>query len=289
MSCQSATSPIDIIQSNTEKCDLKCSVTFNYKTTSVRAENKGDFIRLGFDSDMSPPVIYNTQKYNVQEARIYQPSLHTYGGNHTLGEMLIVHQNQSMNDTLIVCIPITETGNSSGVLDNILNQISQKANTKGGITNISGNTFSLKQLVPQRPFYSYTGTLPYSPCNGKSDYIVFGKQDAISILNSTIINIKQIINASNYTTRKPIGGLFYNSSGPGKGGVDGDDIYIECSPTGEEGNVLIKKPKNSYDSTYSDALEKLKNNGVLIIIAALIILFIIVKIFDNVISKLSEK
>ena len=289
MSCLSATSPIDIIQSNTDKCDLKCSVAFNYKTTSVRAENKGDFIRLVFDPDTNIPVIYNTQKYNVQEARIYQSSLHTYGGNHTLGEILIVHQNQSRNETLIVCVPITETENSPSVLDNILNQISQKANTNGSSTNISGNIFNLNQIVPQKPFYSYTGTLPYSPCNGKSEYIVFGKKDAISILNSTVKNLKRIINSSNYTVRKPVGGLFYNSSGPSKAGVDGDDIYIECNPTGEEGETLVKKPKNSHDSASSDAWEKLKNSGVLVIIHALIILFIIVKIFDYLIRKLSEK
>ena len=286
MSCQSATSPIDILQSNTEKCDLKCSVEFNYKTTSIRAENKGDYIRLSFDPDMSQPVIYNTQKYNVQEARVYQPSLHTYGGMHTVSEILLVHQNQSSNETLIVCIPITETENSPGVLDNILNQISQKANTKGGVTNISNNTFSLKQLIPQQPFYSYKGTLPYSPCNGTSDYIVFGKQKSISILNSTFLNLKRIINDSNYTIRKPVSGVFYNSSGPGKSG--GNEIYIECNPTGEEGEILIKNPKNSYDSTSSDAWEKLKNSGVLIILPALIILLILVKIFNYLISKLSE-
>ena len=39
--------------------------------------------------------------------------------------------------------------------------------------------------------------------------------------------------------------VFYNAIGPtsqNSGGGDGDDIYIECHPTGSDGKVLVPEP-----------------------------------------------
>lgn len=290
MSCSNATSPINIVKSVAGKCDLKCSVIFNYSITSVRAENKGDFIRLAFDPQNNPPVIFNAQKYVVQEARIYQPSLHTFSGQHTGAEIIILHQNQSSNQNLLVCVPINSSGSTSSTLDDIIKQVAEKANTKGSSTNISNPTFSIKQLIPNKPFYNYVGTLPYLPCNGTYEYIVFDKSNAINITNNDLLNITKVISPSLYAIHNPVGGLFYNDGGPGTF-ADGDDIYIECNPTGDDGSVLIGAPKDntSSGSGSSNAWETIKNSGLLTVIAALIALFVLMKLFLFVFSKMSEK
>lgn len=291
MSCNSATAPINIVKSDAGKCDLKCSVVFNYGVTSVRAENKGDYIRIVFDPQTAPPVTFNAQKYVVQEARIYQPSLHTFGGQHTAAEIVITHQNQYSNQNLLVCVPISNGGSSSGALDVLVKQVAQKANTKGGSTNLTGSTFSVKQLVPNKPFYNYVGTLPYLPCNGTYEFIVFGKSNALTMTDSAINNLAKVITPSVYSTHKPIGGLFYNDSGPGSL-ADGDDIYIECNPTGDDGSILIGTPKENSSSSSSNVSggnvwEMIKNSGMLVVIIALIVLFLLVYIFDYVVSKLT--
>lgn len=296
MNCINATSPVNIVKATAGKCDLKCSVTFNYGTTSVRAENKGDFIRLAFDPENKPPVIFNAQKYVVQEARIFQPSLHTFNGQHTAAELIITHQNQSSNQNLLVCVPISGSGSASGTLDTILKQVAQKANTKGSSTNISSSSFSIKQLVPNKPFFNYVGTLPYSPCNGSYEYIVFDKGNAITITDSALLNLAKVVTPAVYATHTPVGGLFYNSTGPGTL-TDGDDIYIECNPTGDDGSILVGAPKGGSSSggtggssaNVSNAWETLKNSGLLTAFIALIALFVLIKIFTYVFAKLTAK
>jgi len=296
MNCVNATSPVNIVKSAAGKCDLKCSVMFNYGTTSVRAENKGGYIRLAFDPENKPPVIFNAQKYVVQEARIFQPSLHTFSGQHTAAEIIITHQNQSSNQNLLVCIPISGSGSASGTLDAILKQVAQKANTKGSSTNVSSQTFSIKQLVPNKPFYNYVGTLPYSPCNGSYEYIVFDKANAITITDSALLNLAKVVTPAAYAIHKPVGGLFYNDGGPGTL-TDGDDIYIECNPTGDDGSVLVGAPKGgstgsgggTSGATASNAWETLNNSGLLTAFIALIALFVLIKIFTYVFSKLTAQ
>ena len=282
MSCDSATAPINIVKSIASKCDLKCSVKFNYDVTSVRAENKGNYVRLAFDPQTIPPVLLNAQKYIVQEARIYQPSLHTFGGQHMAAEMVITHQNQTSNQNLLVCVPISNGGGASSSLDVIIKQVTQKANTKGSSTNITGSTFSLKQIVPNKPFYNYAGTHPYPPCNGTYEYIVFDKTNAQMISDNTWNNLTKIITPSVYSTHNPVGGLFYNDIGPSSL-ADGDDIYIECNPTGDDGSILIGVPK--VISTGGNAWEQIKNSGMLIVIISIAAFALIITLFNIVHDK----
>lgn len=285
MSCDSATAPINIVKSISSKCDLKCSVKFNYDVTSIRAENKGDYVRLAFDPQTIPPVLFNAQKYIVQEARIYQPSLHTFGGQHMAAEMVITHQNQTSNQNLLVCVPISNGGGASSSLDVIIKQVTQKANTKGSSTNITGSTFSLKQIVPNKPFYNYAGTLPYPPCNGTYEYIVFDKTNAQMISDNTWNNLTKIITPSVYSTHNPVGGLFYNDIGPSSL-ADGDDIYIECNPTGDDGSILIGVPK--VISTGGNAWEQITNSGMLIVIISIAVFALIITLFKIVVNKITE-
>ena len=110
MDCPTATAPINIVKSlNSGDCDLKCDFQPGYQPTSVYAENRGVFIRLTFDSDNNPPVVFNKEKYNVSEARLYQPSLHRYGGTQLPAELIISHQNTSQNKELLVCVHIIDS------------------------------------------------------------------------------------------------------------------------------------------------------------------------------------
>ena len=92
MSCPNATAPIDISMSKiTGKCDLKCSYSFNYNNSSCVATNRGDYISILYDKSTAPPVLYNATGYDVQEIRLYAPSLHSYNDSKTDGELIIIH------------------------------------------------------------------------------------------------------------------------------------------------------------------------------------------------------
>ena len=114
MSCPTATAPIDINLSKISgKCDFKCKYSFKYNNSACVATNRGDYISLSYDKSSSPPVLYNSVGYDVQEVRMYAPSLHSYSGAKTDAELVIVHMSNSGSRPLLVCIPIKANNSNS--------------------------------------------------------------------------------------------------------------------------------------------------------------------------------
>ena len=102
-----------------------------------------------------------------------------------------------------------------------------------------------KTPFPKKPFFSYSGTLPYPPSNGQNDFIVFNKEYALTMTQKTFDIFSKMISESNEQIKNVNeAGLFFNNSGPSviTNNVQNDnDIYIECLPTGSSGEVLVKK------------------------------------------------
>ena len=72
------------------------------------------------------------------------------------------------------------------------------------------------------------------------------------------MNLKKIITESNYPTVTNPDGYYYNKSGASSGS-SGDDIYIECNPTGADGETIVTEDtsdsndwSSSFASQFSD-------------------------------------
>lgn len=294
MSCPNATAPIDIIKSLADECDLKCDYSYNYPNTSVTAQNKGDYIRLAFDPQNVAPVRFNKVKYNCLDARIYQPSLHTFGGKHTPAEIVINHKSDTTAQTLLVCIPIIEDpNNKAGTLDALITQIAGSAPRANSDANISMPGFSLNKIVPGKPYYSYTGTLPYTPCNGKIDYVVYPDTYAATLSKVTLAKLTtvgvSIIGAQNYAIHHNPDGYYFNNKGPSPLDSEGDEIYIECNPTGADGQVLVPEGNASSSSSNMNIGDRIKNILSSPWIAGLfgaILLYLIIVGFDAIADKI---
>jgi carbonic anhydrase len=245
MSCSNATAPIDINTSNVVgKCDYKCEYSFHYNDSSCMATNRDDYISVSYDSSSSPPVTYNSSAYDVKEIRIYSPSLHSYMGNKTDGEAIIVHESASGAYPLLVCVPIKLSNTSSigsNYLSNIVTTVAQNAPADGEQTTVNISRFNLNALVPRKPFFSYTATEPYQPCStSKNEYIVFSLSDgSIGITKDILDKLHSIISANEYDIKKGAS-LFYNENGPTNADRDGQ-IYIDCQPVGqsEEEEIIV--------------------------------------------------
>jgi carbonic anhydrase len=236
MSCPSATAPIDISVSNVKgKCQMKCSYTFSYKTSSCTATNRGDYISISYDKSSNHPVMYNAVGYDVQEIRIYTPSLHSFNGNKTDAELIVVHSSVMGADPLLVCLPIQKnnsTSVSSMFFKTLLDTMASSAPSEGESASINVPKFSLSSFIPKKPFYSYTGTEPYQPCSSQVDYIVYSPiETSLDITSDSLEKLKTIISKNVYDIKKGPN-LFYNEKGPGNEGIT-DDIYIDCQPVGE--------------------------------------------------------
>jgi carbonic anhydrase len=276
MSCPSATAPIDIsLSAITGKCELKCSYSFNYNNSSCIATNRGDYIALSYDKSSNPPVLYNATGYDVQEIRIYIPSLHSYNGSKSDGELIIVHTSNTGSNPLLVCIPI-KSNNTSSVsamfFKIIVDTISSSAPADGESTTVNIPKYNLSSLVPKKPFFSYSATEPYQPCASSVEYIVYTPLNAsLDMLPDTLTKMESIIVTNSYDIKKGPK-LFFNEKGPGHGGA-GDDIYIDCQPVGsseETTDVVILDGDGTIDIK-----EFINNPIVKIILGALIFILIL--------------
>jgi carbonic anhydrase len=233
-------------------CNYKCNYFFKYNTSNTSATNYGSYISLSYDSQSMPPVIYNDTKYNVSSIQIYSPSLHLYNGSKVGGEFIILHNpipGSKTGSPLNVCIPITNSGNgnptSTNIITNIVDAVSSGAPSQGESTS-QINEFSLNNVVPRKPFYSYESSKPDSTL--VQQFVVFGIQDSIVIQPETLKQLNQLIPGNPTTFFSKVKDLFMNTKGPSLKTGDGDDeIYIDCRPTGvsEESSIVNVSTKSA--------------------------------------------
>jgi carbonic anhydrase len=283
MSCPNATSPIDINLSNISgSCVLKCEYSFNYNSSSCVAINRGDYISLSYDNSSSQNITFNNLSYSVKEIRIYIPSLHSYSSVRTDGEFVIVHSPNNAGNQLLVCIPIKLSGVTnigSALLGSIINTVADKAPSSGETTTVSIPNYNLNSIVPLKPFFSYSATIPYQPCTENADFVVFGLDYSMDISIDALTRLKSIISVNVYDIKTNTL-FFYNEKGPGNN-VSGDDIYIDCFQVGEseetEAVVTASPPSN-------DVVNIMMNNQIFKLILGslfiLLILYIISIIFS---------
>lgn len=294
MSCPNATAPVNITNNKSQTCDLKCSYSYSYPLSVLNITNRGEYLSLRTEKSPIPPVIFNSNSYEVNEIRLYRPSLHSYGGTKADAELIINHNNTSGAGDLLVCVPISQ-GNSSNEsassLETIISEVSKTANSVGKQTTVSMPTFSLDKLIPSgKPFYSYNGTLPYPPCHGSYNYVVFSKEDSTIFMTSNTYNtFSKMISEQAYETAKTNkNGIFYNKKGATPGtGKKGDDIYIECLPTGSSGETQVQAPPTQEALFNLGSIQNVLNNKVFSVFFGVFLLLIILKIGSMLLNKIA--
>jgi carbonic anhydrase len=285
------TAPLNIVQNlQTDKiCKLKCAYQFTYATTSLKIINGGSFIVMTPDEAATPPVNYNDINYNVQSCILVQPSMHKYNGQHTDAELIIVHTAVSKN-ALFVCIPIqsssTSTADSANYFDMIVSRISQTAASAGGTTTFTNNTFTLNKFVPMKPYYSYSGTNMFNEScySGQEtiDYLVYHANAAITMTPQAFDALKRVTpDAQMFSRAKEesvnSGGVFYNPSGPTP--PVQSDIYIDCQPTGDDGELLVTPKADTGDMLDNQLIKDLMGSkiiasGIKILIGLIMMIFL---------------
>jgi carbonic anhydrase len=229
-----------------------------YKDSACTATYYPDHIKLSYDATTSAAVTFNNEGYNVREVNIYAPSLHTYNGSSADAEMLIIHDGAGKK--LIVSVPLVQSNNvatSGKILDDIIAKFSSTVDkTKTNDSQlINVQNYNMENFIPTSPYYFYMGGAPFSPCDGQYNYVVFDKtKSPMTIGGDTLKTLTGLIQPSgiNAVSRSD---YYYNSSGPNvKPGFNKDEIYIECNPTGEDGEILYQTPSPTMGSDIGGAL-----------------------------------
>ena len=268
MSCPNATGPVDIVHpDDINFCTEKCKLIYDFKSTNISVTNKGDYLSISPSDKTSTPVTYSSTnsgtcknggegKFKVQEIRVYcakpSGSLHTYAGTRAIGEVILYLSNMTGSGDLIICIPISSGGGvlpkATSELSSIIQNSLQTANRAGETTGlIKGINLNLNNFIPQGSgFYSYTATLPFSPCSNCVNYVVYSPPDTIGLPNTIIDSLITIIGTAStnvkLSSQQNIG-YAYNQKGAIFGSND-EDIVIDCQPIGSDGEILISEPKS---------------------------------------------
>ena len=253
VTCSKASSPVNIV-TNVGSCELKCHYSYNYPHVWLSAYNRGEYLEYEVNADGSQqsthsPVNYNNNWYEVSGLRIYAPSFHQYGGKRAEAEIMIFHRGVTDGTPLVVTVPIHDGGSIGGVttdldtmIDTAVTLPTEGFSRGGGGVPVHLNGFTLNNVVSQKPFYSYTGTLPFSPptCGQDVNFVVFGLDHAMSVTSSTVETLRKHVSDPMYPIRPTNGRLFFNSGGAVHGDNNiHDGIYIDCQPTGQEGDTLV--------------------------------------------------
>jgi carbonic anhydrase len=210
------------------KCDLKCSYSFKYLQSKLTVKNNNTELSMIYENGNVPPVVYNDKNYNVTRIILVSPSLHLFEGKKAIAELLIEHNPEKGGKPLYVCIPITNSGDSTtatNLLYNIIKISSTRAPKEGDSTVINDANFTLQNIVPSKPFFSYTGNYGQTMC----DYIVYGILYAIPLPSDSTNTLAKIIRP--FSLQLTGGKLFYNQNGP-NATMKRQGIYIDCVPTG---------------------------------------------------------
>ena len=251
MSCQTGTAPINITTKPKSTCDRLCKFNYQYSDSSCNVNNMEQYLKIDYDDSKGPSIIYNSISMNVDEIRMYRPSLHKYNGNQADSEIIIKHSGNGNN--LLVCVPIMISASktdASQLFETILSNVLTKAPNSGESTTINVKNFNLNSIVPEASFNSYSGTLPYLPCTGKYNYVVFDIKDGCKITPDSFNDLSKLISKQTYTIKT--NDFFFNKTGSKEGlsttGL-GDGYYLECNPVDTEGTLLFSENKDSLDST----------------------------------------
>lgn len=283
MTCINATSPINISKNEIDDdCSLKCHYKYDYPITpSAPITNEGNHLYISYDN---AKVKFNNNELLTNNIRIYTPSLHNFNNIEADGEIIISHVGAGYS--LLTCIPIVISGSKtdgSKELESIIKFASEFIPNVGEKSNYVSSSFTLNSFIPKKkPFYSYNGTLPYSPCNGSHNFVVFMPSDSSVFISSENMNQLQKMIVKHDSVIKKTNSVFYNKKGAifdgGVTSLEDDDIYIDCHPTGEDGEVIPvptcnsnKKPTNTESFDFS-------NPAVIVLISLLggILLFILI-------------
>ncbi len=298
-------------------CRGKCKFTYNFTKSGVKVTNKGEYIEIKYTdsktseakyTNTSTPTCSSTEEEHdliVNEIRIYRKSLHLYNDQHADAEMILVMNSTSAGRNLLVSFPITTQNgtlaNASqelGTIITYLNSVGHDIDEGGTVGN--GFQINLNNFIPSgKGFYAYTAISPWNTSICCIDYIVYDKNDiAISLSNSTMSILNNLINENTIVATtltdeiKNDSSYAYNSIGATRQD-SGDTIWIDCNPTGSDGNVLVDQnkidlnsnnPFGMYSGINQDKYEKYKH--IFIVIAIVIGVCILMLLLKLVLPKI---
>lgn len=228
-------------------CKQKCKLSFSYTPTSLVAKKHTDYGYIEFkprDPNISVAVQYKSINYVPINFMVFNKPIHNFYtmANEPVGELIICHMKEgSSSEKLYICIPIQAIKDhpKSGKLGTIL---SKTVNiTDAAVIQLSNFKFS--DFIPKKTYYNYTGTPLYKIqeqdddiCETKCEYVVFSTVDSALYLSPSEVSALYNLGEHKITKYKN-DNISLSDLAPGL--MNGDDIWIDCTPVGNSGSEYV--------------------------------------------------
>lgn len=266
-----------------DKCSLQCMFWYDFKTsdtTDISDDTKS--LQLTYDGPGSN-IMYNSTvyKFDTPAIHIYAGGIHEFEANGNEGPSLeiVINLVDDNNRKLYVCIPVGESGATSAT-NAIKDIIDEYFPTRPTQSNISVNQFNLNYIIPKSSFIVHTGLYHHSS-DSHAIYVVFPypsfnlPQSYIAkVLEGTGRLIKYEFSTSNINLNPP---MFQSEQGSTVNGFSGTgQIYIDCQPTDEEGEIVVKQqivPSSFY---------KFNMSGLIYLIVMVISCIVLISLYQKV-------
>ena len=203
-------SPINIITNNVARCEMECSIEFQYfpgkcKVKSMvnqyNTDKNSRSIIFYLEYNNGSYVIFNGITYVLTTIHFFPGGLHNIDNGKYDMEAVLSHSDQSVNilNISVLIIKSTDFGDSQNFFsqwtDN-LNNLSKEDKVykeqldtllKDNIVTYSvDETWSVNNLLPvNRAFYYYLGSAVFPPCKGDIKWLVL--KEAVDILYNDLL------------------------------------------------------------------------------------------------------
>lgn len=231
MSANTIQTPVKVDLQNVNKSNnTSKQYQYNYATSNTVVTKHDTYIKFDYESSNGVEIKFGDVSYKVEEVRLYRGSLTEYEVANVAAELIIHHIESQGGENLFVHIPIVSKENTVGDVNNYLKNTIKHIQSTSDKQIISGETLELNNFIKERPFFLWSSnnnhTIFFSP-----------SEQPISITKSVETTLNQLLNKPN-VSHTPLDDslILYNNTGSinlTKSDPDSDDIYIDCSPTGD--------------------------------------------------------
>lgn len=265
------------------------------------------------EASQQAPVMFSNTKYWFDKMFITDVNQHLFNYKNDYGQgngdlsmcsCMILHRDEYSKHYLLVYIPI-EGKNSitpqsnSGIAGEIITTI---VTDVSGTSSCVANGCAQGSLLSTQPLINLNNLILSKPYYyikiGTVNFVIFSSLDPIYVSTTTLNKINSYFSSANNLTQSQInarnsssltdfGKILKSDSNPINSlGAAEDEIYINCQPTDEEGELLesgVSKVPLTDSGSPLDALNSLKpadffkNNTFLSIIIGIIIMIVLIK------------
>ena len=247
----------------------------------------------------------------LAELNIYHKNI--TGGANLMVSQPIILELQNMTEATIQNYTDAKIFKNSEQIDTIIDNLA-----KSGDRYALSDEFDLNKLTPNEPYYSYVAPEPILPtdtrsCGNCMNHVVFPLISNNEWVKHTIVldkdrteKLLNLLNTPNkkdlltnmkpkdYNPNNPIYdaiGYTYNKDGPSQKALSDSDIWIECNPTGSDGEILMREKKSDIMNLVNlpvipiltkENLLKTLVIGLFIIISFAVTMFLIFIIFYHI-------